>query len=188
MAIDTRLKNCRIIIKAISQNSTLADTVITSCDWQTNTVRIDSLHLPDSRRMGDVLVLIFEREGLYEYRGKLGSVNISNEKEIRLYQGRERESRLNSRYDFRTAGAVLCIKIKKQQIMLRKPIPISTVNISSSGLLIQAMSESFRPRDEVEIDITMGDRQMKLECQIVRTQNNNLWTEEYGCRIISTHL
>lgn len=185
-SLGTGFKNCRIIIKDALQDVVIADTRITSYDWEKNKVRVNAFMLENTECM-DVVVLIFGEDSLYEYLGQLESAKVIDEKAIRLFNGKEKEDRACSRYDLYTHGEIEQIEIMKHKINLHKPIEIKALNISASGILLQSMSESFKEEDEIMANVVLDNRRFKMKCQIVRIQNSGLWTEEYGCRILSMH-
>ena len=110
---------------------------------------------------------------------------IANELEIDLYSGRVREDRKRSRYDIKAPGKVTGIQIAGKRITLRKPIEITTKNISANGLLIESEAGSFEKGDRILIRLDLGETTLRGMYEVVRIQNQNLWTEEYGCRHIA---
>lgn len=178
------VKNNRIIIKDLNCDKTIADTYITGCDWDTSTVRISTTSL-GGQKSDNISVLIFGKNGFYEYLGKIEKANVANETVVALYSGQERKGRASRRYELQTQGEVTQIKINDTFIELRSPMEFTTLNISATGLLIRTFCDSFKKNDRIKMNLLLEDRKMELECRIIRCQNSSLWEEEYGCRIMN---
>lgn len=178
------VKNCRIIIKDINYDKTVADTYITGYDWDANIIRVSTTSLK-YRDCGDISALIFGKDGFYEYYGKIKGANVANETVVALYSGQERKGRTSRRYDLQTKGHVTQIKLENVYVVLHKPIEFSTLNISSTGLLFRTSSDSFKKNDRICLGVMLEGKELRLECRVIRVQNSDLREEEFGCRIIA---
>ena len=69
---------------------------------------------------------------------------------------------------------------------LNKPMKLMTVNMSSDGILVKMDSGSFEKGDCFRMVINVDNRALIFYCSVVRKQNDNMLTEEYGCRIVGT--
>lgn len=178
------LKNSRILVKDIIKNRVVADTIITEFNPHTNIlkIRVSSLMCANE---GKVSVLIFHNNRILEFNGRLHRPVIANEVEIALNSGKEKEERKCSRYVVQTEGNVSDIRLCGQMIALRKPIPIQTKNISASGVLFQAAAGSFEVGHRIRLIFRLNETVFQNEYKVVRTQSSGLWTEEYGCRMIT---
>lgn len=178
------LKNSRILVKDIAKNRVVADTVITEFNPHTNIlkIRVSSLMCADKEK---VSVLIFHDNHILEFKGRLHRPVIANEVEIALNSGREKEERKCSRYTVQTQGIVSDIRLCGQMISLRKPIPIETKNISANGVLFEAASGSFEVGHKIRLIFHLKENVFQNEYKVVRIQSSGLWTEEYGCRMIT---
>lgn len=182
------LKNCRVLIKDVDGKRLLADTRITDYDIYKNIAKIRPSSLTvkaEEVKNGPISALVFCDNGLYEYSGSLRIVLIANEVEIKLFSGKQKESRKHLRYDIKLPGNVQALIIENQRILLRKPIEITSKNISKTGVLIQAMTGSFEPGDCLQLSLRLKDMEISGDYKVVRKQNGNLWTEEYGCRRVA---
>lgn len=182
------LKNCRVLIKDVEGKRLLADTRITDYDIYKNIAKIRPSSLTvkaEEVKNGPISALVFCDNGLYEYSGSLRIVLIANEVEIKLFSGKQKESRKHLRYDIKLPGNVQALIIENQRILLRKPIEITSKNISKTGVLIQAMTGSFEPGDCLQLSLRLKDMEISGDYKVVRKQNGNLWTEEYGCRRVA---
>ncbi len=174
----------KIQIKDMNTGKLIASTRITAFDSAKKTVKISASGL-SSPGCREVSVLIFGAHRLLEYYGNMNKPVIANELEIDLYSGRVREDRKRLRYDIKAPGKVTGIQIAGKRITLRKPIEITTKNISANGLLIESEAGSFEKGDRILIRLDLGETTLRGMYEVVRIQNQNLWTEEYGCRHIA---
>lgn len=176
------LNNCRVLIKDIARNQVVADTRIQEFDAYKNIIKISvsSLCYAEEEK---VSALIFGKDCLYEYFGRLRKPSVANQVEIALSGGKEREDRLRQRYDMEVIGQIESILIESQKIVLRKPILMSTKNISANGVLFESLSGGFEVGDIIQVSFNLIDTEVKNDYMVVRIQNRNLRTEEYACRI-----
>lgn len=177
------LIGCRVQIKDMETNQLIANTRITAYDPVNKILTISASGLK-YREDREVSLLVFYQNDVFEYFGNLRKPLVSNEFEISLYRGKKKEGRRNKRYAIAANGVVRGIEIEGQMVQLRKPINITTKNISANGLLIEAMAGSFERKNRIQVDIDFGDSGIRSAYEVVRIQNQTLWTEEYGCRHI----
>lgn len=177
------LVGCKIQVKDRKSSQLISDTRITAYDTVQKVVKISASGLKYSGQQ-EVSVLIFCPNRLLEYYGVLERPVIANEFEIRLHSGRNKEDRKKQRYEMKAKGQVEGIVIEKQMIILRKPIEFITHNISANGVLLETMAGSFEKGDRIQILLELGETTIQGEYEVVRIQNQNLWTTEYGCRYI----
>lgn len=177
------LIGCRAQMKDIQSNQLIADTRINAYDSNKKMVKISA---SDIHSFGEreVSLLVFSKNELFEYFGNLKRVMIANEYEISLYSGGKKEDRKRKRYEIVAEGKVEGIVVNEQKIQLQKPIAFTTRNISADGLLIETMAGSFEKKNQIQVLIELGDNRLQGNYEVVRVQNQNLWTEEYGCRYI----
>lgn len=177
------LIGCRAQMKDIQSNQLIADTRINAYDSNKKIVKISA---SDIHSFGEreVSLLVFSKNELFEYFGNLKRVMIANEYEISLYSGGKKEDRKRKRYEIVAEGKVEGIVVNQQKIQLQKPIAFTTRNISADGILIEAMAGSFEKKNQIQVLIELGDNRLQGNYEVVRVQNQSLWTEEYGCRYI----
>lgn len=177
------LKDCRIILKDAEHHQMLADTKILAFDSDRNAARISVSSLL-TRGEKKIAALVFHRNGeIHEYFGQLKNSVISNEVEVMLGAARKRTDRGSERYGIETAGVAEGILIGGQPVYLRKPIPVITKNMSLNGVLIQATAGSFERGMKIILKFQLGDAFLNHTYKVVRIQNSNQQTEEYGCMI-----
>lgn len=57
-------------------------------------------------------------------------------------------------------------------------------NISVNGVLIRTMAGSLAVNDRVQIFIDLEKGTIRNIYEVCRVIHENIWTEEYGCRLI----
>lgn len=176
------LKNRRILIKNTEDGKIIADTKIIRFDSLTNSVHISADSLAD-RKYYNISAIVFARECLYEFYGTIRGVLVDNEIEVFLGKSKEKEDRAKTRYPVALEGNIVGIIIEDRIIKLRKVMHIQTINMSANGILMQADSGCFRIGDRFCLNLIVEEGEIVLNCRIVRIQNSDMLTEEYGCRI-----
>ena len=82
-----------------------------------------------------------------------------------------------------------------KEVSLKKGIHIQTVNISASGLLLQADVGCFDIGEVFSLVLRVQEGVLEMQCEVVRIQEVNAplkegedlaLREEYGCRIRET--
>lgn len=179
---ESTVKNCRILIRNEEDGQIIADTEIIRFDELTNSAYISADSLKERKRY-KISAIIFAQKGLYEFTGTIKGVLVGNEIEVLLGKSKEKENRARTRYPMALAGNIDGILIEDRMINLRKPMHIRTINMSANGVLMKADSGCFGMGDCFSLKLQVKDGEIQLNCKVVRIQNSNMLTEEYGCRI-----
>ncbi len=177
------LINCRILVRDSKTGLLIADTVVEGFDYRRNvlTIAADALKGAVDDKLS---LLVLSKSGVLEYSGTLRK-NVNNTVEIALYGERKKEDRNFTRYEMKAEGRVEALLINDERIDLRKPIPISVINISANGILFRGDIDAFRRGSKVRVRVGLkDDNAFVSEYEIVRSQNRNKATAEYGCRNI----
>lgn len=176
------LKNCRILIRDSISGELVADTTVEGYDPKRNlmTVFAGALNGPVKNRLS---LLALVKSGVLEYSGNLRKIS-GGMAEIALYGERKKEDRNFTRYDMKTEGRVEALLIGDTRIELRKPVPIFILNISANGILFRGDIDAFRRGSKVRVRVGLKNNAFVGEYEIVRSQNRNKETAEYGCRNI----
>ena len=176
------LKNCRILIRDSVTGELVADTLVEGYDPKRNmmTVFAGALNGPAKNRLS---LLALEKNGVLEYSGNLRKI-ANGMAEIALYGERKKEDRNFTRYDIETEGRVEALLIGDTRVDLRKPVPILILNISANGILFRGDIDAFRRGSKVRVRVGLKNNSFVSEYEIVRSQNRNKETAEYGCRNI----
>ncbi len=175
-------KNHRILVKRITDGKVVADTRIKRYESVTNSFVISADSLTD-KSYYQVTAMVFGEDNLYEFEGSIKGTVIENEVEIFLGRRRQKEDRKRPRYRLSASGLVTELYFERHGIKLHKPMFFKTVNMSSGGVLLRMDSGSFEKGNLFKVVIPIEGRKLEFICEIVRTQNDNRLTEEYGCRI-----
>lgn len=179
---EKELKNRRILIKNAEDGKIIADTKIDSFDSVTNSVLIKADSLAE-RKYYTISAFVFAKDCLYEFFGTIRGALVDNQVEVFLGKSKEKEDRAKTRYPVALEGKIDGIVIEGRKIKLRKAMPIRTVNMSANGVLMKADSGCFRIGDGFFLGLKVEGGEIELSCEIVRIQNSDMQTEEYGCRI-----
>ena len=187
MFYENALKDQRILIRREEDKEVLADTKIIRYDILNNSVTISADSLM-RKELSNVSILIFGVKKLYEFHGTIKGAMIENEVEVLLGRKKVKEDRKKPRYRIRMKGQVNAIQIQNQNVSLRKPIEIKTINMSSNGILMKADSGSFYIGSSFSISMIIDQKELEFDCEVVRIQNSKARTEEYGCKVKEVRL
>lgn len=180
-------KNRRILVKRQEDGKVIADTRILRYEWRSSTFYIAASSLMEKKN-AQVTALVFGSDNLYEFEGSIRGSAIGNE--VAVYAGKPhaKEDRAKQRYAMAAKGVVISMYFLGQEVQLNRPMVLETVNISASGILIRMDSGSFETGNSFRMVIPIEGRKLEFTCEVVRVQNDNWLTEEYGCRITATHM
>ena len=70
-------------------------------------------------------------------------------------------------------------------IILRKPISVTIKNMSANGVLFKGISGCLDIGMQLQLYMDVTDSGMRYEYKVVRKQNSNPETEEYGCKMVT---
>lgn len=176
------LRKCRILIRDSVTGELIADTTVEGYDAKRNlmTVFAGALSRPAKSRLS---LLALAKSGVLEYSGNLRKIT-NGMAEIALYGERKKENRNFTRYEMKTEGRVEALLIGDTRIELRKPVPVAILNISANGILFRGDIDAFRRGSKVRVRVGLKQSSFVGEYEIVRSQNRNKETAEYGCRNI----
>lgn len=193
---EAELKNRRILIKNVEDDTVIADTTILRFNSVSNSVmiRADSLQIKKSY---NISAMIFMDKRLCEFSGTLKGAAVENEVEVFLGKSKEKESRARTRYPITLEGSIKGVYIDTKEISLHKSIHIKTVNMSASGVLLQADVGCFSIGEVFSLVLEIQDGVLEMQCEVVRVQNaerafleegeeDMMLREEYGCKIRET--
>lgn len=184
MIYTNEFRGCRVVIRDVANDQLVADTKIVDFDSYRNIIKISASSV---NGLGEkaITALVIDRKGsIYEYAGQMRNAVVANEVEVRLGAGKSKEDRKRARYRIEAKGRVEAVILEEQTIYLHKPIEMSTKNISANGLLLETMSGSFDIGSQILLNLKLGDTVLKNKYEVVRVQNSNLKTEEYGCVLV----
>lgn len=179
------LKDARVLIKDAASGCLLADTTIKHYDPHSNKIKIPMSSIAFRENIL-VTLWIFTGDDIYEYSGRVRRTVVANEVEIALFAGHNKNHRRYKRCRINAQGLIEGIILGNQAVIFHKPIHITAMNISRSGLRIRAMSGSLEAGDVFLVSLDVPGRQFRYVYQVVNVQNSTLETEEYGCKIFQS--
>lgn len=178
------LKNCRVIIREQKKNSVLADTVILGHNLLTNIIKVRASAMA-YRPKEPVGLLVFLENKIYSYLGTVQGAVIANEMSIALYDEEQKKGRKFERYEIEASGKIEGVRIKNNMITLHKPIPVTIKNMSANGVLFKGIFGCLDVGMQLQLYMDVTDSGMRYEYKVVRKQNSNPETEEYGCKMVA---
>lgn len=132
-----------------------------------------------------VAVLIIEPDGVHEYQGRIARENTAYmTTDLALFKGKVKELRSSKRYTVKVMARVDFLLFGEKHTPLPHPVEALVVNLSTSGVLLQAKPNSFNANSVVELELPIGDDVAKLRTKIMRIKHIDGVTEEYGCEFI----
>lgn len=189
------LKNRRILIKNVEDDTVIADTEILRFNSASNSVMISADSLQE-KKFYNISAMIFMERRLYEFSGTIRGAVVENEVEVFLGKSRAKESRARTRYPIALEGSIKGVYIDAKEISLHKSIRIKTINMSASGVLLQADVGCFNIGEIFSLVLEVQEGILEMQCEVVRIQNaegnpgedgpEEMLREEYGCRIRET--
>ena len=180
--VEKEIKNRRIIIKNAENDKTITDTKVMRYDSAVNSVIIPAHSILD-KKFYQVYAIIFFFSCLYKFSGTIRGVMRENELEVLLGKCETMEGRQAVRYPIALEGSMEGVYIDGKKILFHKGIPIQAVDMSSSGILLKAEEGFFEIGEMYFLRVKTNMGTLKMQCEIVRIQNNGAGLEEYGCRI-----
>jgi hypothetical protein len=128
-------------------------------------------------------LLIFTTPAPYSYRGFITKYNL--DKQIKLFEEQLAESRTETRYKTDLRGNIEYLVYEGKSYPLHTKLGVRIVNISKSGLRIQAKENTLNPEDRFQINVKIGENDKLLTGIVVNTRNTPPDYIEYGCRLVS---
>lgn len=193
---DGELKNRRILIKNLEDDTVIADTVILRFNSVSKSVMISADSLPEKKSY-NISAMIFMDQRLFEFCGTIRGAAVENEVEVFLGKSKTKESRTRTRYPISLEGNIKGVYIDAKEVSLHKSIHIKTINMSASGVLLQADVGCFDIGEIFSLVLEIQEGVLEMQCEVVRIQGGGNTPqdegvqagplrEEYGCRIRET--
>lgn len=178
------IKGCRVIVKDLERDEVVADTKIKEYDAHRKVLKISAGSRNNCRETSISAIVFGKNEEICEYYGRIRKAIIANEIEIEVGKEKNRKNRKEIRYALQEKGNIESVEIEKQMIVLRKPIPVETKNISTDGVLIETMSGSLEVGEHFLLYLKLGEVNFRQEYKVIRIHDTDLNTEQYGCMMI----
>ncbi len=175
--------NSRVILKNMDNDEKIADSKILEYhkEYHSIVVKLPLTAKIDSDRFS---VLILTSTNVIHYLGTLRKVFNLGYAEIALYKGEEKEERKAVRYPINVEGIVDALVVSNQIVKLNVPVSASLINISSTGVLVMALSDCLYIGSIFRLCVQIGDVETTLYCNVVRMSEVDITTAGYGCVIV----
>lgn len=178
MSLNEDLRNCRIVIRDMRKDQTIADTTILAYDVETGMVEIETDTVCLQENMV-ISALIFSAAGLVESYGTV-SAKEGAKTRIRLYEGTDRNYRQAVRYQVHIVGEVDFVS-RPDVGKLPGGFEVTVLNMSSIGLLLQAPKGKVQEGDTIRFSaITKGQR-IIITVEVMRVEQAQDEQEKIGC-------
>jgi hypothetical protein len=174
-------KNCRILIRDEANEKLIADTKILSVEPAKHALKISAGSV-NGKIDESIVALVFAKDGLRRYKGKLHGTIIANELEVILTSGGKKEERACERYAIQAEGVIDAVVIDGKKVPLSVPIEVVTVNMGVRGVLIRTFPGSFEVGDRISLTINLKTKDYRSTYEIVRVHDCGIWNSEYGCK------
>ena len=164
-----------------SNGKLLCETSITEHDR--NSMQIKVKQLPDTGSSENLKLLVMSQPAPSDFQGRV--VRIGKDKEIALYNGKERELRGSTRYQ---VDVVSKIENYVENNVFRPADPVVSIrliNISTSGLKFVSADQSLQTGQAFQIRMQIGQQEQLIVAQIVHFHVDATGTANYGCKILS---
>ncbi len=175
---------CRVVIPFTDMGISSHETKIIEHNRQFHTIKIkiDGANFISS--LTHISIVIFTKDDILHFMGSVRKSFDINTIEIAIYNGKHKEDRRNPRYDISSCGLVSSLCISRQFITLRTPLMVNVINISSSGALVRTLPNAFFKGSIFSLDLELNGSEMKLMCLVVRVNELDAETANYGCEFV----
>ncbi|MBR1771828.1 MAG: hypothetical protein IJ747_07330 [Lachnospiraceae bacterium] len=180
MASNNSLKNCRIVIRDVETEQTIADTMILTHTEETEQITIET----DSDALQEgltVSALIFSATGLYESHGVVASRS-GNQTVITLYEGMAQNDRHAVRYQVNIQGKVDSIN-RPAVGKIAEEFEIVVLNMSAIGILIQAPKGKIQEKDTIHFSANAKGQRIAITAVAMRVETEEADREKIGCSV-----
>lgn len=174
-------KGCTAVIKSQNDDSEVRTTIL---EHDSNFMTIEVQGRLKGMEAGDqVTILVMLPNTAHEFNGvlrKVGGVSSS----MTMFNGKVREGRGAIRYLTNSPAEVGHLVFAQQLVPLLHPLQVLLINVSTSGALIRAQSNSFVQDAVAELRININGKETVLQGTVVRVCDIDETTSEYGFQFI----
>ncbi len=175
---------CRVIVKDAAEDKELLDSTILDHNLDFNTIRVLCQVAGTFERVSQVSLIVFTNKGLFFYHGTIFRSFYANSTEIALFRGENVENRGSPRFPLPAPGSIDSIVIAEQAVVLRTPLLVNSVNISSTGILITTLPEAFTLGQSFRVTLDVDGYRAPLFCRVVRILRLSHSLSQFGCTFI----
>lgn len=152
-------------------------------EYYKETLRIEVQKIPADLTVGaGCRVLILSAPSPCEYQGRI--VKEIGANTIALYQGQEKESRSDVRYNVCLPALIEFLVCDGRAYPLFTPIEVEIKNISKSGVRFKAQVNSLLDGDRFQMRMKISSNEKLLIADVVHHDDNEDESSEYGCKFL----
>lgn len=174
----------KIIVYDETTQKTIAETTILEYDRGKRLLTADSREFACECEY--VSVLIFDDNGLYEYKGTMRKSPVYGLISIALYKGKPKEDRAYTRYTVHAKASISQLVIGNKLVPIRTPVEMAVVNLSVNGILLRGYCNLMNIGTSFQLRLHLGEDNLALlNTTIVRIKKPDPpdTDYEYGCRL-----
>ncbi len=177
-------KGARVLVKSANNENSSFNTTIVEHNKAYQTISV-ALSEEISWDLSKLIVIVFADSKVFQFDGT-GRKNATQRGalEIAIYKASEKEDRKQQRYDVCIKANVDAVFIDNCLLELRVPMQTTILNVSNNGLMFEAMSGAFNPKDILRLSAPEMDNTI-FYVSIVRKNNIDLLTANYGCKLVT---
>ena len=173
--------DCNVLIYDV-RGKLLVQTIVREHDKKSMYIKVDKK--PDINVHEHMKLLIMSSPVPSEFFGRF--IRIGREREIALFQGKEREMRQASRYQVELPAQIEGHIEAGAMNPITPPLEVKLINISTNGLRFSSSTMEFRDGQLIQMRLKIGDNDQKMSIQVVhRKRVNDAKLIEFGCRIVN---
>jgi len=179
MSLSENLRQCRIVIRDVEKEETIADTTIIAHDMDRGHIAVEA----DGFEVAEGVVisaLVFSKSGLFETQGTVGARD-GNKMGIVLYEGSDKDDRHAVRYQVNITGVV--DQITRQGEKISDNFEITVLNMSSIGLLAQAPKGRIKDEDTIRFAAVTKGQRIIITAHVERVEACGDGKEDVGCSV-----
>jgi hypothetical protein len=175
-------ENCPTVVYD-SDGTLIKRDVIIEYDRRYMTIRIKD-SLDDVKNGARINVLIIHSSGVSEFNGTMRGL-INNTREISLFNQSHRTGRASARHKINVPAVIKKMMAGAKYMPLPVPLDIVVDNISTTGALIKAPPGYFTVGADVEITITIDDKDTVVYGSVVGEVEDDEGECDFGVKFIS---
>lgn len=179
MSLSENLRQCRIVIRDVEKEETIADTTISAHDMESSRIEVDAEGF-EVEEGAVISALVFSKSGLFETQGTVGARD-GNKLIIVLYEGSDKDDRHAVRYQVNITGKVDLITRQGEKIP--DNFEITVLNMSSIGLLAQAPAGCIKDEDTIRFSAVTRGQRIIITAHVERVEADENGMENVGCTV-----
>jgi hypothetical protein len=172
-------KKCNVLIYDEADKQ-LANVKIWEHDTKSNTITVQDW--PELSGVERCKLLILTSPVPYSYIGIARKEGLN--RLIRLFEEHMEENRHEIRYKTELTGNIEALIYDKKSYPLHTALEIKVINISKSGMRLQAKNNTLTHGDRFALHIRIGENDKLLTGKVANFRDDGNTSSEYGCRLV----